>query len=74
MEKTRYDVRNVSDGRTHFVLLWRKNLFVRLVRNKHRFVLILYLFYLYFVNIPCVFCENYSPPQIRRTCRPNLGR
>jgi len=28
MEKTRYDVRNVSDGRTHFVLVWRKILLV----------------------------------------------
>jgi len=27
MEKTRYDVRNVSDGRTYFVLVWRKSLF-----------------------------------------------
>jgi hypothetical protein len=24
VERTRYDVRNVSDGRTHFVLVWRK--------------------------------------------------
>jgi len=30
MEKTRYDERNVSDGRTHFVLVWRKILFVSL--------------------------------------------
>jgi len=37
MEKTRYDVQNFSDGRTHFVLLWRKILFVSLVRDKHCF-------------------------------------
>ena len=43
MEKTRYDVRNVSDGRTHFVLVWRKILFVSLVRDKHCFVLIFIL-------------------------------
>ena len=30
MEKTRYDVRNVSDGCTNFVLVWRKILFVSL--------------------------------------------
>jgi len=24
MEKTGYDVRNVSDGYTHFVLVWRR--------------------------------------------------
>ena len=72
-----YDVRNVSDGRTHFVLVWRKILFVSLVRDKHCIVLILYplylYFFLYFVTIPCAFCENYSPPQIRNTCAPNLG-
>jgi hypothetical protein len=33
MEKTGYDVRNVSDGLTHFVLVWRKILFVSLVRD-----------------------------------------
>jgi hypothetical protein len=51
VEKTRYDVRNVSDGRTHFVLVWRKSLFVSLVRDKHYFVLSLYLLYLYFFRI-----------------------
>jgi hypothetical protein len=76
MEKTRYDTRNVSDGRTHFVLVWRKSLFVSLVRDKHSFVLSLcpsYLyFFLYFVTILCTFCVNYSPPQIRRTHLPKL--
>jgi len=51
VEKTRYDVRNVSDGRTHFVLVWRKISFVSLVRDKHRFVLSLYPLYLYFFRI-----------------------
>jgi len=51
VKKTRYDVRNVSDGRTHFVLVWRKRLFVSLVRDKHCFVLSLYPLYLYFVRI-----------------------
>ena len=50
VEKTRYDVRNVSDGRTHFVLVWRKSLFVSLVRDKHCFVPCLYLLYLYFFS------------------------
>ena len=77
MEKTRYDVRNVSDGRTHFVLVWRKILFVSLVRDKHCFVLSLYPLYLYFFfvfwTILCALCVNYSPPQIRNTCASNLG-
>jgi hypothetical protein len=33
MERTGYDVQNVSDGCTHFVLVWRKILFVNLVRD-----------------------------------------
>ena len=28
--ETRYDAQNVSDGRKHFVLVWRKILFVNL--------------------------------------------
>jgi len=56
MEKTRYNVRNVSDGRTHFVLVWRKSLFVSLVRDKHCFVLSLYPLYLFFFFLFC----NYS--------------
>ena len=77
MEKTRRDVRNISDGRTHRVLVWRKILFVSLLRDKHCFILILYplylCFFLYFVTIPCVFYENYLTPQIRRTHAPKLG-
>jgi hypothetical protein len=34
MQKSGYNVGNVSDGRTHFVLVWRKILFVSLVRDK----------------------------------------
>jgi hypothetical protein len=37
MEKAGYDVRNVSDGRKHFVLVLRKILFVRLVRSKQAY-------------------------------------
>ena len=52
-------------------------MFVSLVKDKHCFVLILYPLYLYifwyFVTIPCAFCENYLPPQIRRTHLPKLG-
>jgi len=73
MEKTRYNVRNFSDGRTHFVVVWRKILFVSLVMDRHCFVLILYPLYLYFVTIPFAFCENYLPPQIRHTHLPKLG-
>jgi len=51
VEKTRYDVRNVSDARIHFVLVWRKSSFVSLVRDKYCFVLSLYPLYLYFVRI-----------------------
>jgi len=72
MEKTRYDASNISYGRTQFVLVWRKILFVSLVRDKHCCVLILYP--LYFVTIPYAFCGSYSPPQIRNTYAPNLGR
>jgi hypothetical protein len=43
-------VRNVSDRRTHFVLVWRKSLFVSLVRDKNCFVLSLYPLYLYFFS------------------------
>jgi len=46
MEKTRYDVRNVSDERTNFLLVWRKILFVSLVKDKHCFVLSLHPLYL----------------------------
>jgi hypothetical protein len=42
MEKSGYDVRNISYGRTHFVLVWRKIFFVSFVRDKHRAVLSLY--------------------------------
>jgi hypothetical protein len=55
LEKSGYSVRNVSDGHTHFVLVWRKILFVSLVRDKHSFVLSLYPLYLHFF----AFC-NYS--------------
>jgi hypothetical protein len=34
MENTGYDVRNISDGRKHYVLVWRKILFVSLIRDK----------------------------------------
>jgi hypothetical protein len=51
VEKTTYDVQNVSDWRTHFVRVWRKSLFVSLVRDKHCFVLSLYPLYLYFFRI-----------------------
>jgi len=76
VEKTRYDVRNVSDGRTHFVLVRRKSLFVSLVRDKHSFALSLYPLYLYFFvffNYSLYFFVNYSPSQIRRTHLPILG-
>jgi hypothetical protein len=74
VDKSGYDVRNVSDGRKNLLLLWRKSLFVSLVRDKHCLVLSLYFFFLYFVTILCAFFVNYSPTQIRKTWAPNLGR
>jgi hypothetical protein len=65
VEKSRYDVRNVSDGRTHFVLVWRKSLFVSLVRDKHCFVLSCILcicMSFVFCNYSFTFFVNYSPP------------
>jgi len=53
MEKTRYDASNISDGRTHFVLVWRKILFVSLVRDKHfcsYFVFFVFVFFFVFCN------------------------
>jgi hypothetical protein len=73
MEKTGYDVRNVSDGRTHFVLVWRKILFVSLVGiNRPTLLFIVYILCMcnFFVIILCAFCANYSPPQIRNMFAP----
>jgi hypothetical protein len=42
MEKSGYDLRNMADGRKHFVLVWRKILFVSLFRDKQCVVLSLY--------------------------------
>jgi len=39
MYKSRQVVRNISDGFANFVLVWRKILFVSLVRDKRCFVL-----------------------------------
>ena len=46
MKKSGYDVRNIADWRTHFMLAWRKILFVSPARDKHCFVLSLFHFYL----------------------------
>jgi hypothetical protein len=46
MEKTGYDVQYATDGRTHFVLVWRTILLESLVRDKHCCVLSLYPLYL----------------------------
>jgi hypothetical protein len=46
MEKTGYDVQNVSDGRTLLMLVWKKILLACLNRDKHCFVLSFYTFYL----------------------------
>jgi len=55
MEQSGYDVQSVSDGRTHFMLVWRKILFVSLVRDEHCFVLSLYLYFLKFCNYSLCF-------------------
>jgi hypothetical protein len=47
MEKTGSDVQNVSDGRTYFVLVWRKILFVSLVRDEYVFYFVHSLYALY---------------------------
>jgi hypothetical protein len=84
MEKTTYDVQKVSDGRTHLELVWRKILFVSLVRNKHCFVVSLYPLYLYFfllcnysLYFPCTLFTfpnlAHSSPHIRNTHFPILG-
>jgi hypothetical protein len=76
VEKTGYDKRTLSDGRTNFVLVWRKILFVTLVIDKHCFVLCLLPFvfvFSYFVTILCAFFVYYSITQIRNTCAPNLA-
>ena len=49
------------------------------VGDEHCFVLSLYplnlyFFFVFFVTILCAVFVNYSPPQIRSTCAPNLGR
>jgi len=73
-EKSRYDVRNIADWREHCVLVWRKILFLSLFPDKHCFVPSLYPFiFLNSVTILCIFCVNYSPPQIRNTRVPNYG-
>jgi hypothetical protein len=46
VEKSGYVVRNISDARTCFVLVWKKILFVKLVEDKHLFVPSLYPLYL----------------------------
>jgi len=51
-------------------------LFVRLVMDKHFFVLRLYPFICNIfnsVNILFAFRVNYSPPQIKNMCAPNYG-
>jgi len=67
-EKNGYDMRNISDGRTHLVLVWRKILFGSHVRDKHCFVRCILCICLNAVTILYAFCVNYSPPQIRNTC------
>jgi hypothetical protein len=75
-EKTGYDVRYVSDGRTHFVLVWRKILFVRLGRDKHCFVLSFYPLYLYLFVLCkyslCFICKLFTYPNEEHVW-PNLG-
>jgi hypothetical protein len=77
MKKTGKDMRNVSEGCAHLVLVWRKILFVSLVRDRTTVLFIVYILcicnFLSFVTILCVFCANYSPPQIRNTCVPKWG-
>jgi len=75
VEKTRYDVRNVSDGRTNFVLVWRKSLWALSGINTVLFLVCILCICISFVfcNYSFTFFANYSPPQIRRTHLPILG-
>ena len=74
MEKTGYDVRNVSDGRTHLVLVWRKIFLWALSGiNTVLFLVCVLCICIFFVTILCTFFVNYSPTQIRNTFVPNLG-
>jgi hypothetical protein len=65
-EKNGYDVQNISDGRTRFVLVWRKTVFVSLVRGKHCFVLSLYPLYFCFFKFCnyslCFLCKLFNSP------------
>ena len=73
LEKNGYHVLNASDGSTHFVLVWRKILFVSFVRDKHCFVhsfVSLHLWFEHSATFLRVFRVNYSPPQIRNRCAP----
>jgi len=47
--KNGYEVQNISDGHMHFILVWRKILFVSLVRDKHCLFLVCILcIYIFF--------------------------
>jgi len=66
MKKSGYDVRNVSDGRAHFLLVWKKILFVSLIRDKHcffsqfvSFVFELFAFCKYYL---CFLCKLFTSP------------
>jgi len=51
-----------------------EDIVVSLFRDKHCFILSFILCicnFLYSITILCVFCVNYSPPQIRHKCAPN---
>jgi hypothetical protein len=74
MQESGYDVRNISDGCTYFVLVWRNILSASLLRDKHCFVWRCILSICNFLNsvtFLCALCVNYSPPQIMNTCVPN---
>jgi len=78
MEKTKNEVRNVSNGPQ--TLSWCGGKFCLWALSGINIVLFLFcilcicIFFLYFITIPCAFCEKYSPSQIRNICQPNLGR
>jgi len=77
VEKTRYDVRNVSDGCTHFVRYGGRFCLgalsgINIVLFSVCILCICILFV--FCNYSFTFFVNYSPPQIRRTHFPTLGK
>jgi hypothetical protein len=77
MEKSGYDVRNISDGRTHTVCWYGGRFWLWAFSGINTGLFLVYVLcicnLLNSVTILCDFCVNYSPPQIRNTFAPSWG-